>query len=618
MLLSFWRKRFKEFSFRWIFGIATIFLLLGIGTARVYVKQDALNFTLPDSTEFYIGYVTEMPQEKPRSVAHKIHLVKENVDVVCYLAKDSLRLPLEVGDEIAFLTQLQPFKNMGNPDDFDYEQYMYNQGFVASSYLSSASWLKTGNHHSSLRIVALKARQMIMNVYSSLGFTEKEQAILSALTLGYQDTLSDDLKQAFRTTGTVHVLSVSGLHVGIIYGVIAFLLSFISVRSRFYKIRPVIIILLLWTYAFVTGLPPSVVRASTMLSLFCLSELIERKNNPLNTLYIAAFFMLLYNPFWLFDIGFQLSFLSVLSILVLYKPLSKQLTIKNRLLRGIWQMLCISLVAQLATFPLCLYYFGTFPTYFFIANLLVIPLVTLITYGMGLVFLAWMIAVIIPQYADIVYWLPIKIEQFLVSALSVSVKLFEELPYALVENVNMCFIELLLVMTIIGALLITLYYMSVRSLIVSLVLIVLLLGYNIYYQIKPQADRLIVYNRGSNTDISMIKEKEKVPLTDFISEKKNPVLNVDGKKILFANSAFEENLLANKKYEIDYAIITEPFNSSIDALQSRYKIDTLIVDGSLHSFYRHQLTKECEKNNIPLHDVTKDGAFTIFFTTFAH
>lgn len=617
ILFSFFEKKFHSYQYRWVFGLGILFVFLAIGGFKTGLKQNQMEYALSDSIQLYVGYITETPQDKPRSVAHEVYLPDEDIKVICYLAKDSLLLPLYVGDEIAFMGKLQAFKNMGNPDDFDYERYMYNQGFVASTYLYSASWIRTGNKHQSLSTIALGIRQNILKFYSKLGFSEEEQAILAALTLGYQDTLSDDLKHAFRSTGTVHVLSASGLHVGIIYAAIVFLLSFLS-RFQFVKrFRPLLIILLLWIYAFVTGLPPSVVRATIMLSFFCLSELVNRKNNGLNILFIAAFFMLLYNPFWLFDIGFQLSFISVLSILVLYKKTAQLVKVNNKLLQYVWDMFVISLVAQLATFPLCFYYFGTFPTYFFLANLIVVPLFTLIIYGMVLIGLVWLINFILPQLASALYnWLTIGIQQ-LVEWLTDFVFLFNHLPLSLIEGVNVSLLELLIIFFSIITCLYAILKSNSRSLIVSLLAITLLFSFNLYRKIMPEDNQLIICNRASDSEIIMIKNKKEYCLTDSLLNLNNPILVFDNKKVLFVNDIFNPNVMTSQKYEVDYLVVQGREFVSVDMLDTYYKYPILILDGSLSPIARQRLTKECEKRLLPYHDVTKKGAFTIFFTTFA-
>ena len=231
MLISYLIPKDKQFSWRWFFGAGAILCVSGIGILTTSFRQDLSEYTFTGEAEIYLGVVTDTPQEKPRSSAYRVFLPQEDKQIVCYFQRDSLnKEKLLPGDEFLFQAKVQPFRNMGNPDDFDYVRYMYNQGFSGSTYVSGDSWKATGKVSSSVKYQALRCRQQIMDFYKSLGLNETEYAILSALTLGYQNELTDELKQGFRTTGTVHVLSVSGLHVGIIYLMISFLLNILMKR----------------------------------------------------------------------------------------------------------------------------------------------------------------------------------------------------------------------------------------------------------------------------------------------------------------------------------------------------------------------------------------------------
>lgn len=481
MLFSYLVVEKQQFRWRWLFGAGLMLFLISVGIVSTSFSQQRSDFTFSNNVEVYEAVVADTPQKKPRSTAYKVYLPAQNKQVICYFQKGESDSPeMHPGDVFLFQGRIQPFRNMG---DFDYARYMYNQGIAGSVYVSSQSWHVEDRTVFSLQYFALNIRQQIMSFYESLGFTETEYSILSALTLGYQNDLSDDIKQGFRTTGTVHVLSVSGLHVGIIYIMVSFLLGFIRRGTKYYWIKPLAIILLLWIYAFITGLPPSVIRASGMLTVFCLSEILGRNSFSLHALFIAGFFILLISPFSLFDIGFQLSFLSVLSILYLQPRASSLLKIDNKYLRQIWQLFTLSIVAQLATFPLCLYYFGTFPTYFFVTNLVIVPLVTLITYAVGTVILAKILSLIFPALSFYFYYLPVKILAVLVEVMTALIRFFENLPLALIENVKVSLLDLGLLFTLILGFLSFIIYKKSKGLILALLAVFLLLSIQIYNNI---------------------------------------------------------------------------------------------------------------------------------------
>ena len=181
--------------------------------------------------------------------------------------------------------------------------------------------------------------------------------MLAALTLGYKDALTPELRESFSTTGAMHVLAVSGLHVGIIFVVLEFLLSFLN-RWRFGKrLKPILIIVLLWSYAFITGLSPSVLRSSVMFSCMAFGGVLGRKSNTYNTIFVSAFFLLFFNADLLFDVGFQLSYSAVIAIVYFQPKIAGLLYVRNRFLRWAWDLAAVSLAAQIGTAPFAIFYF---------------------------------------------------------------------------------------------------------------------------------------------------------------------------------------------------------------------------------------------------------------------
>lgn len=478
MLFSYISPSRLAYKGRWLFGVGVFACMITVGDMSTKYRQSQMTFDFDIQSKYYRGVIEYLPQTKPKSIAYQVYLPNEDRTIICYFSQsDSVASQLLPGDEFLFYSTIQPFDYLGT---FDYARYMYDQGIIGSSYIKSDHMLITGKSEKTFRSEALRYRQKILSFYKSLEFDNDQLAILSALTLGDRRELTADLNESFRITGTVHILSVSGLHVGIIYVIISSLLFFVRRSSQYYFIKPLIIIALLWIYSFLTGLPPSVIRASTMLTIFCIAEIFNRTNySPLNTLSIAAFFMLLINPFSFFDIGFQLSFISVLSILYLYPMIYRSIKIRIRFLRYIWQISALSSAAQLASFPLCLYYFGSFPTYFLIANIVIVPLVSLIMYSFCILIVAGCIGFIFPIPVSILYYLPVELLKLLVDIMVKAAQMIENLPYANVNSVNISFIELWIIYFFILS---VIFYLNKKSkmLIISLFIILLLINTSIF------------------------------------------------------------------------------------------------------------------------------------------
>lgn len=614
MLLSYLVPKDRRFSLRWLFGLGVVLATVGIGAFSTAYRQHLSEYTFSGTRNLYRGIVTDSPQEKAKTVAYRVFLPNEGKQIVCYFQRDSLSSGrLYPGDEFLFYGEIQPFRNMGNPDDFDYVRYMYNQNFVGSVYVSSDAYKRTGEVSSNLKYQALRCRQAILNFYKTLDLRETEYAVLSALTLGYQNELSDDLKQGFRTTGTVHVLSVSGLHVGIIYVMITLLLGFVHRNSKYYWIKPVLIILLLWGYAFITGLPPSVVRASAMLSVFCVSEIVRRKSFSIHALFIAAFFMLLVNPFSLFDIGLQLSFMSVLSILYLHPKMAGLMKIENKYIRYIWQMFALSVVAQLATFPICLYYFGTFPTYFFIANLIIVPVVSLIMYVAGGIVFAKMLSFVFPDFSYYLYYLPVKALQVLVSFMTYTIHLFEQLPFALLQNAKISFVDLLFIFTIIIGILVFLIYKKSKALIIGLIAIFVLLTSHIHSKIVDKPEMVIVYNRSHASEIKWSKPGQETDILPGDAPSGYIHIGNQTSNMLILSSDNWKEKVTEERFKVNNLVLTHCNSFSLYSLTQLFWIENVVLDASLSRYTRRRLAKECQKLKIPYHDVTQSGAFSLIF-----
>ena len=226
-------------------------------------------------------------------------------------------------------------------------------------------------------------RDKLLNILKENGLKNNELAVASALILGYKDDLGEELKHSYSSAGATHVLAVSGLHVGIIFLVLNFLLNILDKNDRFKISKAILLICFLWAYATITGLSPSVVRAATMFSFVTIGKSFGKSSSIYNTLCASAFVLLVYNPYLIMEVGFQLSYLAVVGIVYFQSIIYKWIYVKNKFLKYIWMITSVSIAAQLTTFPLGLLYLHQSPTYLFASNLFVIPGAMLII-GLGI------------------------------------------------------------------------------------------------------------------------------------------------------------------------------------------------------------------------------------------
>ncbi|MCS7005130.1 MAG: competence protein ComEC family protein [Cytophagales bacterium] len=338
------------------------------------------------------------------------------------------------GDVFLILEQTKRIPAPGNPFQFDYQGYMMYQNIFHQFHIKQGKILKIDHRPPSIWMsISLQIRRYADSVLQTSIPSSEAHSILTALLLGIKSSLHDDIRQIYASTGAMHVLAVSGLHVGLLYGIIQFLLSWTDRFKRGIVLKTFFSIFLLWSYAFVTGLSPSVLRAVTMFSLMAIAQATRRQTNIYNTIAVSAFLLLCFQPFLLFQVGFQLSYLAVVGIVYFQPKFYELLEFDNRLLDYIWQISCVALAATLATAPISIHYFGQFPTFFFVSNLIVVPLAALLLIG-GLSIVVTSFLPFVPETLGYAINQIILGQNFLLEHLS-------NLPYAVITPVYLSTLE---------------------------------------------------------------------------------------------------------------------------------------------------------------------------------
>ena len=275
---------------------------------------------------------------------------------------------LSPGDRLFIASEVQKIRNKGNPGEFDAEMFWGNKRTGLISFARSDQYAVSKGTGVGLFVRFTDAvRKYCIDQFVN-HFGAQEAALLSAIVLGEKSLLDEETKNSFMNTGAMHVLAVSGLHIGLILFILLFIVerfsAFVSRRNAL-----IVLVVFFWFYAFLTGASPSVIRAVFMFSMLAFSQLLSRRYDPVNILFFTAFVLLLIDPYTLFDIGFQLSYLAMLGIYLFYKPIEESVRISNKWIRKIWQGTAIGFAAQICTTPLSLIYFNQFPNYFILSNL---------------------------------------------------------------------------------------------------------------------------------------------------------------------------------------------------------------------------------------------------------
>src|SRR5574344_639920 len=369
-------------------NLQTLFILVTVMLLGAYMTCDnetELQCKLPTGSQTYKGVIISQPVIKKKTVLFDMLVTEcksfnKPVKIKLCMLRDHRSEKLEIGYGIKALSQLEAPHNYKNAA-LEYKRYLLYHGFTAQTFVYRPNWdvesvsLIRLSLISRTRLAAIRFRQCLLDKYKSLAMNGQEYAVIAAMTLGDKSMVSAQTKDVYSISGASHVLALSGLHLGIIYALLTFLLGR---KERWWKQIP--ILLIVWRCVLLVGSSPSVVRSGVMISIFSILQMMNRSHLPLNAWSQALFLMLLFNPWHLFDVGMLMSFMAVLGILVYYVPLQHLLSFQNKILRFLWGTIAISLSAQIGVAPLIAFYFHRFSTLFVMTNFVVIPLTTVILY----------------------------------------------------------------------------------------------------------------------------------------------------------------------------------------------------------------------------------------------
>ena len=428
-----------------------------LGVCITTYSLDKVNAEMPEGRVGYSAVVVSKPEARGKVVRCDIVVTDcgRPFKVRAAFFRDKRSERLRPGDGITACSVLEKPRNYA-ASDFDYRRYLLYHGVAATTYIYIDDWRGAAVSMESLsyvgrtKIAALRFRDDLLDAFGSLGVSGQEYAILAAMSLGERVAISDELNDDYAVSGALHVLSLSGLHLSIIYA----MLSLVFFRRRNSVAAQVLIICAIWAYVFIVGLPVSAVRSAIMLTVYSFVTLLNRNSMSLNTLAVAAVALLVANPLDFYDVGFQLSFMSVACIVVFYRPLYLLLPQAARdvtVVRWLWQMTAVSVAAQLGAAPLVAYYFGRVSCYFLLSNFVVIPASTVILYGVVLVvalnWWAWLQALLVKLLVGVV------------SFMNAGVTFIASLPGSSIEGVSINLVQLAMVYVMIFTVYVLSFYL---------------------------------------------------------------------------------------------------------------------------------------------------------------
>lgn len=641
----------KRYSYRWLNGVSMYLLLFILGIATTYIHQSANQQYWEINRTTYIGEIIDYPKIKEHSTfcLTKLLAKKENSTtypinkkIALYLTNDSLSQSVKRGNQLLFYGRITAPHNNGNPEEFDYASFLSHQGITGTAFASSGQWQIIGNNpRRDIRQIALDIRSGMLTSIKKLGFSGDEYTVLSALVLGYQDELSQEIRESYSISGVSHVLSLSGLHIGFLYVLLDLLLRFANYNRKTLIAKQLFIILFLWFFAFITGLLSPVIRSVIMFSIIALSKVRSNPPSTLNTLAAAAVMMLIYNPFYLYDVSFQLSFTAVAGIVLLQPLIYNKIKVNNKIGDYIWSLMSVSIAAQLITAPIVLYYFSRFATHFLLSNILVIPITSVIMY----------LAVI----TLFIGFLPI-VQQFLADVLLLSIKLLngtvsfiEHLPYASINQLCINQIDILLLYLILFFSTLYLFKHRRKYMLPLLLCVFLFLSSLTIEKYKHQHIRSITFYNVRNCPAVHLIESQKtsylfatkqdsiLPKLHYATNRywdklhlstpkvlpfqyhsahlwrHNNILSFQGKTICIANDSTWKNKCSDKPFNVDYLYLCKGYKGKLLWLMPLFNIHQVVIDSSINNYKKEKFKRECTLLGLNFISLAEKGAYHIAF-----
>jgi len=614
--------------------ISILFFFISVLSVEYNNSLNKANYFYKKGVQYYQVRINEPPEEKSKSVKIIVDIISRNDTVVsgkalAYVKKDVNSIQLRYGDILLVKSEFKETRSNGNPFEFNYPSYLklfdiHHQGFI-----DSGKWLAISRSENKLFKVTYEISSYLSSVISESNLNAENKAIAKALLIGQKDDLSKEVLRIYSSAGAMHVLAVSGLHVGIVMMILMFILKPIK---RFRKGKLIFLLVVLfgvWFYAFVTGLSPSVLRSSLMFSFIVVGKELERETSVYQSILVSALLLLIVDPLVLFKVGFQLSYLAVIGVVYIQPKIYRLFYIKYKPIDYLWRISSVSIAAQLATFSLGLYYFHQFPNFFLVSNLIVIPLA-----GVILVLgISYLIFSEVPYLSDLI----LNELSGVLSFMNSTVDWVKSLPFSITWGISIFWYEVVLIYFILILFVFSFTLKKGKLLIVSFFTCIVVLGLLMFRSnITNEKNEVVVYNIKDEVAIdvfygdknlflssdSLINNEDKLLFNikhywfyktgkespvywKDVANFKNSILKLKTKTVSICNknsiAVMADFIIVSDVQKIhDYTIRQWRLNKSV-----------LIIHPSIKYYVKRKLLKEYPSQLI--YDIKNEGAFIFSF-----
>ncbi|MDR0581663.1 MAG: ComEC family competence protein [Prevotellaceae bacterium] len=642
---------FRRYACQWVTGGVGLAALFFSGAAILQGQATGTSLPLDEplwlQAEICDNPVMNERYAKVQATVRKYmtagDTAEANEKVILYLAADYSQPAPVAGAMLYVQTSLSLIPPPGNPDEFDYRSYLARRKIFVSAFVPQGRYVIDSclPFWKTWQYLPARWQRRGLEIFADSPAGGKEYAVLAALTLGNKQWIDEDLRTSYASAGAMHILAVSGLHVGIIMVVLNFLFSFLNKRKQGMVVKNLLIIVCLWLYAAIVGFSPSVTRATVMFSFVLAGRTFRRSLSVYNSLAASAFFIACFNPQVIFDAGFQLSYCAVLSIVYFQPYMARLIYVPNKFLNGVWQLATVSTAAQIGTLPVSLMNFHIFPNYFLLTNICVISLTGLIVYS-GVAFLAL-------HQIPVVSTLIGHILNGLLRLLNAIVGFVEALPFSVTGNI---YIDRWQMYLLAGIILFVAGYIARptrRRLWLAAGCLVGIAGIHSWQTMQQNKQKMmIVYKVKNASYMTFIDGKKCVALRNGAHFSENFSYCTGNFLIKHGLAAREQTfdiriarsdtiidnvccyngfiVFENKLYKIlenetpdrslpaidtDYLIVTGEARMKPEPVLRRYAPKQLIVDASVPLYRAGQWQKAAEAQDINVYNVREKGAFVL-------
>lgn len=611
-----------------------LFVLFGIVTVSIHDQKNFDNhysnyIQQSDDSEYILHLrVREILKSNNFNEKYIVDILKINdqktigrsiLNVEKYTGQHSLK----VDDILIAKSSLNNIQSPLNPYQFDYKSYLSKRYIYHQIFLEKKGFVTLPFEYQTIFGFTNGIRRHINSKLKQFNFEGDELAIINALLLGQRQDISETVYNNYKNAGAVHILAVSGLHVGIVLLLLNFILKPLEQIKNGRTIKIVVVVALLWCFAIIAGLSASVTRAVTMFSILAVAINLKRPTNIYNTLAISVFILLLVKPMFLFDVGFQLSYVAVIAIVAIDPLLFKMCQPKNKIASFYWHTLTVTIAAQTGILPISLYYFHQFPALFFVSNLIIIPFLGIIL-GFGILIILLAILNVLPNFLASSFATVIELLNIIVGWVSSKKAfIFEDIPFDTVQLIATYFLIISFFIWFTKK-----DYSNLRRLLFSIVFLQLVFIYNKY---SAENKEIIVFHKNKQTLLGHLSNSEVVVATqkdslDYHTQSiirdykvgnrinKMSISNIkplyawNSKTLLIIDSLGIYNLSSLKPY---YVLLSQSPKINLNRLIDSISPKLIIADGSNYKSYIQQWKATAEIRKIPFHDTNEKGAFIL-------